>query len=81
MLENSQEEGLVFDVGDLMERLGLSADRRKARGKRYSLPFCSPPSCWPSQLDFFLRNSAVLSLMALIHRRAELQLLRKLLGF
>jgi hypothetical protein len=39
MLENSQEEGLIFDVGQLMEKLQDLVDRRKARGKRYSLPF------------------------------------------
>jgi predicted transposase YbfD/YdcC len=39
ILENSQEEGLVFDVNELMERLGQMTDRRKARGKRYSLSF------------------------------------------
>jgi hypothetical protein len=36
ILENSQEEGLVFDVNELMERLGQLTDPRKARGKRYS---------------------------------------------
>jgi len=39
ILENSQEEGLVFDVKDMMERLGQLSDSRQARGKRYSLPF------------------------------------------
>jgi predicted transposase YbfD/YdcC len=39
ILENSQEDGLLFDVGELMEKLQGLADRRKARGKRYSLPF------------------------------------------
>lgn len=39
ILENSLEEGLLFDVGDLMERLRQLTDRRMARGKRYSLPF------------------------------------------
>ena len=38
-LENGQEEGFVFDVGDLMEKLTQLADPRKARGKRYSLSF------------------------------------------
>lgn len=38
-LENGQEEGFVFDVGDLMEQLEQLADPRKDRGKRYSLPF------------------------------------------
>jgi predicted transposase YbfD/YdcC len=38
-LENREEEGLVFDVGELMARLEQLTDRRKARGKRYSLPF------------------------------------------
>ena len=38
-LENGQEEGFVFDVGDLMENLQQLGDSRKDRGKRYSLPF------------------------------------------
>ena len=38
-LENGQEEGFVFDVGDLMEKLQQMVDPRKARGKRYTLPF------------------------------------------
>ena len=38
-LENGQEEGFVFDVGDLMEKLQQMVDPRKARGKRYALPF------------------------------------------
>ena len=38
-LENVLEEGLVFDVGGLMARLGQLQDPRQARGKRYSLPF------------------------------------------
>ena len=39
ILENSQEEGVIFDIGELMERLEQVSDQRKARGKRYSLPF------------------------------------------
>lgn len=39
ILENSLEEGLVFDVGELMEKLRQLTDRRKAQGKRYTLPF------------------------------------------
>lgn len=39
ILESRQEQGIVFDVGGLMEKLKQVADRRKARGKRYSLPF------------------------------------------
>ena len=38
-LENGQEEGFVFDVGDLMEKLQQLVDPRKDRGKRYTLPF------------------------------------------
>ena len=38
-LGNGQEEGFVFDVSDLMEKLQQLVDPRKARGKRYSLPF------------------------------------------
>ncbi|MGH7927958.1 MAG: ISAs1 family transposase [Candidatus Binatia bacterium] len=38
-LENSAEAGIVFDVGELMEKLQSLADKRKARGKRYPLPF------------------------------------------
>ena len=38
-LENGQEEGFVFDVGDLMEKLDQITDPRKARGKQYSLSF------------------------------------------
>jgi predicted transposase YbfD/YdcC len=38
-LGNGQEEGFVFDVGDLMEKLQQMVDPRKARGKRYTLPF------------------------------------------
>ena len=38
-LENSQKEGFVFDVGDLMEKLQQLVDPRKDRGKRYTLPF------------------------------------------
>jgi hypothetical protein len=38
-LENGQEEGFVFDIGDLMEKLEGLSDPRKARGKRYSLSF------------------------------------------
>ena len=38
-LGKSQEEGFVFDVCDLMEKLQQLVDPRKARGKRYSLPF------------------------------------------
>ena len=39
ILENGQEYGFVFDVSELMERLGQVTDQKKARGKRYSLPF------------------------------------------
>lgn len=39
ILENSVEAGVVFDVGDLMEKLQALTDKRQARGKRYSLPF------------------------------------------
>ena len=39
ILENGQEQGFVFDVGQLMARLEQVTDQRKARGKRYSLPF------------------------------------------
>ena len=38
-LENIEEEGLLFDVVELMERMEQLTDRRKARGKRYPLPF------------------------------------------
>ena len=38
-LENGQEEGFVFDIGELMEKLEQLADPRKARGKRYRLSF------------------------------------------
>ena len=36
ILENGQEEGLVFDVGELLEDLERMTDQRKARGKRYT---------------------------------------------
>lgn len=39
ILKNGHEEGLVFDVKEVMERLGQLSDSREARGKRYSLPF------------------------------------------
>ena len=39
ILENGQEEGLVFDVGELLEDLERMTDQRKGRGKRYTLPF------------------------------------------
>ena len=38
-LGNGEEEGFVFSVGALMERLENLVDTRKARGKRYTLPF------------------------------------------
>jgi len=39
ILENSQEEGVVFDVSALKKRLEQVTDRRKARGKSYPLAF------------------------------------------
>ena len=37
-LENSEGDGFVFNVGELMERFHQLTDGRKARGKRYPLP-------------------------------------------
>ena len=39
ILENSQEQGFVFDIGQLMVWLEQVTDQRKARGKRNSLSF------------------------------------------
>lgn len=38
-LENSREERFVFSIGELMATLHQLTDPRKARGKRYTLPF------------------------------------------
>lgn len=38
-LVNGEEEGFVFSVDTLMEKLEFLVDTRKARGKRYDLPF------------------------------------------
>lgn len=38
-LENRAEAGVVFDVGNLMEKFESLSDQRQARGKRYSLSF------------------------------------------
>ena len=37
-IENSQEEGFVFSISELMVQMEQLTDTRKARGKRYTLP-------------------------------------------
>ena len=37
-LENSEGEGFVFHIGELMVKFQQLTDSRKARGKRYTLP-------------------------------------------
>ena len=37
-LENSEGDGFVFNIGELMKRFQQLTDGRKARGKRYPLP-------------------------------------------
>lgn len=39
ILEKNNGEGIVFDVGQLMTQFEQLTDKRRARGKRYSLPF------------------------------------------
>ena len=37
-LENSEGDGFVINIGELMKRFQQLTDGRKARGKRYPLP-------------------------------------------
>ena len=38
-LRNITEEGIVFNLGELMAEMERLTDKRKARGKRYALPY------------------------------------------